>query len=73
MALSAIIFLIVGIALIGYSALSFQNFGDMPFMERDMENADEAGSRFAHWHIKVAVVGGLLLVVGAVLAVLTAP
>ncbi len=71
MALSAIIFLILGIALIGYSALSFQNFGDMPFMERDMEQADRAGSHFAHWHIKVALVGTVLLLIGAALALLS--
>ncbi len=38
-----------------------------------MEQVDRAGKHFAHWHIKVAVVGVLLLVVGAGLALLTEP
>lgn len=68
MALSAIIFLILGIALIGFSALSFQNIGFMPSMDEDMEEADQAGSRFAHWHIKVALIGAILVVIGTALA-----
>ncbi|MEM7120653.1 MAG: hypothetical protein AAF563_05205 [Pseudomonadota bacterium] len=71
MALSAIIFLVLGIALIGFSVLSFQNIGDMPFMDREMEQSDRAGSRFARWHINVALFGGLLLIIGAALALLS--
>ncbi len=33
MAISAIVLIVLGICLIGYGALSFQNVGDMPFME----------------------------------------
>lgn len=71
MALSAIIFLILGIALIGFSALSFQNLGFMPFMDEDMEESDRAGSRFAHWNIKVALFGAVLVLIGAALGLLS--
>ena len=71
MAISAIILLILGIALIGFSALSFQNIGDMPVSDGDDEQVDEMGKSYWRWHIKVALIGAILLAIGAALAVLT--
>ncbi len=71
MAISAIMLLILGIALICFGGLSFQNFSNMPFMDDDMDQAHKAGKRFAALHIKVSLIGAILLAIGAALASLS--
>ncbi|MEM7120657.1 MAG: hypothetical protein AAF563_05225 [Pseudomonadota bacterium] len=71
MALSAIIFIAVGIVLIGFGLMSLSNIFNMPYTDHQEEHADITNTSHQRKLAKVTLTGLIMIAIGVGLALLT--
>ena len=70
MDIAAVVFLTLGILLIGFGLLSLGNILNLGITRHQREHADMMTPKFWHSMIRIMLVGVVLLAVGAVCAIL---
>ncbi|MCE2519451.1 MAG: hypothetical protein J4G15_06445 [Alphaproteobacteria bacterium] len=68
--MAAVIFITLGILLVGFGLLSLANILNMSFTEHQREHADITNPGFWHSMVKFMVVGFVLIAIGGVFALL---
>ncbi len=71
MEIAAVVFLTLGILVIGFGLLSLCNILNLPLTDHQAKNADMTTSRFQVAQARIMLLGAALLAIGIVLFVLT--
>jgi len=67
MAIAAVIFLTLGILIIGFGLLSLSNIFNLPLTHEQAEHANLVTSKFRNSNAKIMVLGGAILAIGLLL------
>ena len=67
MAIAAVIFLTLGILIIGFGLLSLSNIFNLPLTDEQAEHANLVTSKFQSSNARIMLVGGALLAIGLLL------